>query len=128
MHGSTYEERLKNAGLTSLRERRERGDAIEAFKTLNGFNKVKKELWFNVAKENARATRSTSKVSENGEEERRTNVLLVEGTRLEVRRNFFTVRVVKQWNSIPETVRNQTSVNGFKNAYDRWRANTTNNN
>ena len=128
VHGSTYEERLKNAGLTSLRERRERGDAIEAFKTLNGFNKVKKELWFNVAKENARATRSTSKVSENGEEERRTNVLLVEGTRLEVRRNFFTVRVVKQWNSIPETVRNQTSVNGFKNAYDRWRANTTNNN
>ena len=31
------------AGLTTLVERRERGDAIETFKTLNGFNKVQKE-------------------------------------------------------------------------------------
>ena len=31
--GNTYEERLKNIGLTTLTERRERGDAIETFKT-----------------------------------------------------------------------------------------------
>ena len=31
------------AGLTTLMVRRERGDAIETFKTLNSFNKVQKE-------------------------------------------------------------------------------------
>ena len=32
--GATYEEKLKDAGLTTLEKRRERGDAIEAFKTI----------------------------------------------------------------------------------------------
>ena len=40
--GETYEERLRNVGLTTLEERRERGDMIEAFRTINGFNKVDK--------------------------------------------------------------------------------------
>ena len=36
--GTTYEDRLKSVGLSSLRERRVRGDAIETFKSLKGFN------------------------------------------------------------------------------------------
>ena len=32
--GGTYEERLESIGLTTLVERRERGDAIETFKTM----------------------------------------------------------------------------------------------
>ena len=46
--GDTYEERVKAAGLTTLKERRARGDVIEAFKTLKRFNKVKKEEWFDI--------------------------------------------------------------------------------
>ena len=42
VRGKTYEEKLKDVGLLPLTERRERGDAIEAFKTLNGFNNVNK--------------------------------------------------------------------------------------
>ena len=34
--GTTYEEKLKDAGLTTLKERCKRGDMIEAFKTLSG--------------------------------------------------------------------------------------------
>ena len=45
-NGRSYEEKFKDAGLTSLVDRRERGDAIETFKTMNGFNNVKKEEWF----------------------------------------------------------------------------------
>ena len=44
--GETYEEKLKDAGLTTLKERRSRGDAIQTFKVLKGFNKVSKENWF----------------------------------------------------------------------------------
>ena len=119
--GRTYEERLNSAGLTTLRERRKRGDAIETFKTLGGFNKVNKHNWFQIADENSRATRSTSSVSDIGDEERKTNILKMEKFRLETRKNFFTVRVVKEWNGLPEKVRQQTSVNSFKNAYDGWK-------
>ena len=121
VRGRNYEERLKDAGLTTLRERRKRGDVIETFKTLNGFNKVDKHSWFHVAEESARATRSTSSVSEEGGEVRKTNTLLKESVRLETRKNFFAVRVVDEWNRLPEKIRTQKSVNGFKNAYDAWK-------
>ena len=121
VRGQNYEERLKDAGLTTLRERRKRGDVIETFKTLNGFNKVDKHSWFHVAEESARATRSTSSVSEEGGEVRKTNTLLKESVRLETRKNFFAVRVVDEWNRLPEKIRTQKSVNGFKNAYDAWK-------
>ena len=44
--GETYEERLKSVGLTTLTERRRRGDIIETFKTMKGFNRVNKNNWF----------------------------------------------------------------------------------
>ena len=46
-----------------------------------------------------------------------------ERARLDIRKNSFTVRVVRKWNELPESVKNQKSVNGFKNAYDRWKKN-----
>ena len=49
------------------------------------------------------------------------SVLVVERARLEIRRNFFAIRAAKKWNDLPELVKTSTSINGFKNAYDRWR-------
>ena len=118
-HGSTYEEKLKSVNLTTLTERRERGDVIEAFKTLNGINKVDKNKWFKIEQDDARATRRNTEVTEEGER-RRTNVLKEEAARLEIRRNFYNVRTARAWNRIPEKVRNQKSTNAFKNAYDKW--------
>ena len=117
--GGSYEEKLESVNLTTLTERRKRGDVIEAFKTLNGINKVDKNKWFQIEQDDARATRRNTEVTEEGEK-RRTNVLKEEAARLEVRRNFYTVRTAKSWNKIPDAVRNQKSTNAFKNAYDRW--------
>ena len=61
----TYEEKLKKAGLTSLKERRKRGDLIEAYKTLNGINRVEKEKWFSIQEaDHHRETRANSTVEE----------------------------------------------------------------
>ena len=118
--GHTYEEKLKDVGLTTLTERRERGDAIETFKTIKGFNRVLKENWFEFEAEDQRPTRRNTEITEEGER-RKSNVLREERARLEVRKNSFTVRAAKTWNRIPDQVREKTSVNAFKNAYDKWK-------
>ena len=117
--GNTYEEKLKSVGLTTLTERRERGDVIEAFKTLNGINKVDKNKWFVIESDDTRATRRNTEITEAGEV-RRANVLKEEAARLEVRRHCYNLRAAKAWNQIPDKVRTQKSTNAFKTAYDRW--------
>ena len=94
VRGVTYEEKLKDAGLTTLKERRKRGDLIEAFKTLNGLNNVEKSEWFSIAEpEEARpSTRSDTNVD--GEvEQKRSCVLLKERALTEMRNNSFRFRV-----------------------------------
>ena len=118
--GDTYEERLQSAGLTTLRERRVRGDMIETFKTMRGINRVDRGEWFDIVVDDTRPTRSNT-VMVQGEPERKKEVIVGERANLEVRKNFFTVRVEKTWNQLPEEVKAQRTVNSFKNNYDRWR-------
>ena len=93
---------------------------VKMFKTLKGFNRVNRQNWFQFRdRSNNRATRSTVLVS--GEEQiERENVLFKESVRLDSRKNFFSVRVVDKWNEIPDKVKAQKSVNGFKQKYDEW--------
>ena len=123
--GKTYEEKLEDVGLTTLTERRERGDAIEAFKTLNGFNQVDKNNWFDIETEKRRPTRRNVVITQDGEI-RKKNVLKVETARLDVRKNFFTIRAANVWNKIPVEVREKNTVNGFKASYDGWKRGSQN--
>ena len=34
---------------------------------------------------------------------------------------IFPIRAAKGWNELPENVKNSTSINGFKSAYDKWK-------
>ncbi len=43
------------------------------------------------------------------------------GTRLEVRKNFFSSRVIENWDKIPSHVKNVKTVNGFKRSYKKHR-------
>ena len=47
----TYEEKLKEIGLTTLKERRERGDMIQTFKIVNGIDDVDYKQWFTLLSE-----------------------------------------------------------------------------
>jgi len=38
--------------------------------------------------------------------------------RLDIRKHFFSQRIINQWNSLPADVVNAKTVNSFKNAYD----------
>ena len=42
----SYEERLKKFGLTTLETRRLRGDQIEVFKILNGYENIDRNMFF----------------------------------------------------------------------------------
>ena len=94
---------------------------IKTFRTMNGFNKVAKNDWFRLKDPaTSRPTRSTVSVSEEGQKPRQ-NVLVVENVRLDARKYFFTVRVAQEWNSLPDHVKSQKSINAFKNQYDAWK-------
>ena len=46
-----YEECLKECGLTTLETRRLRGDQIEVFKTLHGYENIDRNMFFSLKKD-----------------------------------------------------------------------------
>ncbi len=104
--GLSYVDRLKVTGLTSLDERRDRGDMIEVFKTIRGLNKVDYRQFFEFSG-NTRTRGHTFKLAKNR-------------SRLDCRKNYFSCRVVNKWNKLPQFIVDAESVNSFKNRYDAW--------
>ena len=47
-----YEERLKESGLATLETRQLRGDQIEVFKILNGYENIDRNIFFSLKKDN----------------------------------------------------------------------------
>lgn len=102
--GLNYQERLKITGLTTLEERRNRGDMIEVYKISKGFTKLDKNKLFQF-KSNERTRGHSLKLAKHR-------------SKLEIRKNFFSQRVVNQWNNLPGSIVDSDSVNSFKNKYD----------
>src|SRR6267154_355803 len=100
----SYEERLKITGLSTLEARRNRGDLIEVFKLLKGFSKVDYKHFFQLV-DNSKTRGNKYK-------------LVKSRSRLDIRKHFFSQRVVNEWNKLPNSVVEAESVNSFKNKYD----------
>ena len=108
-----YNERLARLGLTTLADRRKRGDVIQIFKIISGQNIVNRQVDIQVYE----------CLSENGPANnlRHTRKLIKPKTApLTQRENFFTHRIVDLWNNLPESVCNASSVDNFKKRYDEY--------
>jgi ribonuclease P/MRP protein subunit RPP40 len=112
LKGKSYSQRLGELGLTTLEDRRERGDLIQAYKILTGKEMVNYQTWFQMceAMDDMRGTRLRGGIY---------NVERMEG-RLEVRKNYWSVRVANKWNMLPDMIKSAKTVNAFKNGLDNW--------
>lgn len=102
-----YEERLAVCGMTTLEHRRARIDLTETYRILNG--EAVQGLFQHAKERHCRITRSVENDS-----------LVVQRCRTNVRRNFFSNRVVNSWNTLPLEVRNAPSIGAFKRKFDRF--------
>lgn len=106
MEELTYEERLKKINLPSMHYRRLRGDMIEVWKYLHNKYKVDYSSLF--------------KLDEDSKVRGHSLKLKKPSAQKCVRVNFFSVRVVNNWNSLPEHVVTATNINSFKNKLDEF--------
>uniref|UniRef100_A0A8D0DXF8 Reverse transcriptase domain-containing protein n=1 Tax=Salvator merianae TaxID=96440 RepID=A0A8D0DXF8_SALMN len=99
----SYEERLKELGMFSLQKRRLRGDMIAVYKYLKGCHSAEGSDLFSLAQGRTRS-----------------NGMKLQGKRfrLDVRKNFMTVRTINQWNRLPQEVVSSPSMEVFKRRLD----------
>ena len=112
MDGLDYGDRLRSLGLDTLEERRLRGDAIMTWQLLSGHTDVDPGVFFTyVDPEPSQTTRhSSNKLN-----------LKIKNFRTDLRKNTFSIRAAKQWNTLPKSVREAETLNSFKNRYDTYR-------
>ena len=97
---------IQQCRLTTLETRRIRGDQIEVFKIMHGYEGLNKDMFFRI--KNDSITRGHSLA------------LVKSYSRLDIRKYTFSQRVVNDWNKLPEECINATSVNMFKNKIDQY--------
>ena len=114
LRGRTYEEKLSELGMVNLEARRRRRNMIQIFKILSGIDHVQPATWFilenTLVREGAAQTRSTTS----------NHTIMEMWANTDIRRNFFSQRMIKPWNNLPDQIKSVSSVDIFKNDYDIW--------
>jgi ribonuclease P/MRP protein subunit RPP40 len=100
LQATTYEDRLKELGLTTLEERRHQADMLHTYKIVTGKDMVNSETWFTSVTESERPTRSAADPLN----------LRPQASRLEISKQFFSQRVVESWNKIPASLKQAKNV------------------
>ena len=100
-----YESRLKSLDLTTLVERRKRGDLIQMYKIMHNIDKVDKSNRFHIITNQVRG---------------HCFKYFKEITRQQHRDNFFFNRTANLWNALPNEIVQAPTVNSFKAGIDCW--------
>ena len=101
-----YSDRLRELGLPSLQYRRARADLIEVYKVFSGIYKCDKNKLFQ-NQPNQRTRGHSQK-------------LFKHQFRLDVRKHFFSQRVIDDWNSLSENVISLCTIIQFKNRLNKY--------
>ena len=99
-----YEERLKKLKILSLHDRRIRGDLIQAFKIMKGFDDIQPTEIF-----------TFSNISTRGHGYK----IIKSHSSTEIKRQAFSNRILEPWNALPEYCVNSITINQFKNRLDK---------
>ena len=111
LKGRTYDEKLKEVGIQSLEDRRIRSDAVQTWKILTRYDDVDETTWYTRCNEHA--TRDTRQSS---------NLLNLRHRpfKYDYRKYSFGIRTTRQWNSLPDSIRESATLRQFKCSYDRF--------
>ena len=103
LRATSYDNRLEELNLFSLKKRRLRGDLIEVFKIMKGLSKWDHSLKLKSAMHNIRG--HSMKLDK-------------QFNRTDIRKHFFTQRVVDEWNKLPQKAIECRSVDALKKVVD----------
>ena len=101
----SYEKRLKSLNLTTLVERRNRGDMIQIYKIMHGFAKLVRSNRFQIIQNQVRG---------------HCFEYFKEINRQHHRESYLFNRAANVWNSLPNSVVLSPTVNSFKAGFDCW--------
>jgi ribonucleases P/MRP protein subunit RPP40 len=109
LSATNYEDKLLELGLESLESRRKNADIPLMHKLVHGIGDIDRSTWCeNLTGNNMTRARADP-----------LNVKCKHGT-LELRKNFFSNQIVKEWNEIPAEIRSISIPGKFKQALLRW--------
>ena len=106
LRNTKYEERLERLNLYSLQYRRMRGDRMETYKIMSGLEDVNSSQFFTRSHMNNHCGHNLK--------------LSKEHFRNIIRKEFFSQRVIDQYNGLSEEVVKAKTLNSFKNSLGKY--------
>jgi CRISPR/Cas system CMR-associated protein Cmr1 (group 7 of RAMP superfamily) len=109
--GRTYDEKLTEIGLEKLENRRLEFDICMVHKIMHGNGDLNPDIWFDRMPVGHITRASADPLN-----------IRARNANLELRKNFFSIRIVKQWNNVPSHVKSLSSPEKFKHELRKWMA------
>jgi hypothetical protein len=106
----SYEEKLVELDLWSLEKRRLMFDYVQMYKIVNGIGNVNTSVKMYGEQNIIQRTRNQTEPLN----------LIRSRSNLDIRKNFYTVRIVEQWNNISSIIKHLPNVKHFKTKLIDW--------